>query len=426
MRPGALPAVLAVLAALAPDAAANGRPPATSGVYFRPGDARSILVRSTLGLLVSRDGGCSFRWICEQAIGYAGRFDPKYAVAAGGTIFATTFTGLRVSRDGGCTWRTATEDRPPGDPGRIAGMWVDAIDIGPDGDVWVATADSGRPNNVYRSTDGGETFAPRGLGSPAIWWKSVKVAPADPRRIYATGYQVAGPPLPDGRPQPPAAHFRRSDDAGARWTPSPLDGVAVGGTPIVHAIAVDPARPDVVFLRSLGASPPSGDRLYRSIDAGRTFREVLATSAAIHDVVLHGGAVLVATVSGAFRSGDGGATFERLPAAPQLACLGAHGDRLLGCGGNWQPDEKAVASSADGGASWDKVLRFAELAGPLACPAGTPAHELCGPRWPGLQQQLGAAGTTRCPAPPPDPAPPPAPPARTQGGGCCDAGDDRG
>src|SRR5262245_31828515 len=211
MRPGVFPAALAVLASLASGAGANGRPPVSNGIYFRPQDARSIYVRSTFGLLVSFDEGCSFRWVCEQAIGYGGQFDPKYAVATDGTIFATTFTGLRVSRDGGCTWATATSEKPAGDPGRIAGIWVDALDIAPNDQVWVATAESGRPNNVYRSTDGGQTFEPRNLLSQMIWWKSVQVAPTNAQRVYVTGYQVASPT---------SAHFLRSDDAGGQWQPS--------------------------------------------------------------------------------------------------------------------------------------------------------------------------------------------------------------
>jgi len=439
LRPGALPAALAsvaalvtalvialvIVAALASGAAANGRPPVTSGIFFRPGDARSILVRSTFGLLVSRDDGCAFRWICEQAIGYGGQFDPKYAAATDGTLFATTFTGLRVSRDGGCTWQTATEERPAGDPGRIAGIWVDAIELGPDGHVWVATAESGRPNDVFRSADGGRTFAPRHLRSPTIWWKSVKVAPSDARRVYVTGYQVAGPASPGGSAQGPRAHFLRSDDAGGRWTPSALAGVAVGATPIVYAAAVDPANANVVLLTSAGASPPSGDRLYRSTDGGATFREVLAASGAIHDVVFHGGAVFVAAAGGALRSADGGATFERVAGTPQLGCLGSHGGRLVGCGANWQPDDKAVARASADGAAWDKLLRFRELAGPLACGPGTTVHEKCAPLWPGIQRQFGAVAPAACPDPPPEPAaapPPPTPPTQKAGGGCCDAG----
>jgi hypothetical protein len=415
MRSGALPA-LALLASLAPGARADGRPPVTNGVFFQPGDARSIFVRSTFGLLVSRDAGCSFRWICEAAVGYGGGFDPKYAVGADGTIFAATFTGLRVSRDRGCTWRTATDDKRVGDPGRIAGIWVDALAIGPGGDVWIATADSGRPNDVYRSTDNGETFQPRNVRSATIWWKSVQVAPSSPRRVYITGYQVAG-----ASTGTPLAHFLRSDDSGGRWTPSPIANVRVGATPIVYASAVDPANADLVLMTSAGANPPAGDRLYRTTDGGRMFQEVLATSAAINGVVFHGGQVYVSTPSGAFRSADGGAAFERVPDPPQLGCLGSHGGQLLGCGANWRPDDKAVARSADGGASWEKLLRFGELAGPLACGPGTTVHDLCEPVWPGLQRQFGAISPACAaePEPPPKPGPAPKPERR---GGCCDTG----
>ena len=80
---------------------ANGRPPLTNGVFFKSGDPHSQYVRTTFGLLISHDDGTTFNWVCEQNIGYGGVFDPKYAIATDGTIFATTFTGLRVSRDGG-------------------------------------------------------------------------------------------------------------------------------------------------------------------------------------------------------------------------------------------------------------------------------------------------------------------------------------
>ena len=63
-------------------------------------------------IYVTKDDGATFRWACEDAIGYSGTFDPKFEIASDGTIYATTFDGLRVSRDGGCTFQLATEDRP--------------------------------------------------------------------------------------------------------------------------------------------------------------------------------------------------------------------------------------------------------------------------------------------------------------------------
>ncbi|HEU0032496.1 MAG TPA: sialidase family protein [Kofleriaceae bacterium] len=407
-----------VLAGVAPAAWGNGRPPQTNGVFFKPNDPATILVRTTFGLLISKDEGCSFRWVCEKSIGYGGEFDPKYAVASDGTLFATTFTGLRVSRDGGCTWVTATAETPATDPGHIADIWIDALDISATGEVWVATAESARPNNVYSSKDNGVTFQPRGMASPTIWWKSIKTARTNPQRVYVTGYQVAGT-LPDGGQSPPTAHLLRSDDAGANWNELSLAAMMFGSTPIVMVSAVDPTDPDTLIVTSIGANA-MGDRVYRSTDAGATFTEVTLTSQPVKDVLFAAdGTVIVATLGGSFKSTDRGATFTALPNAPQLQCIGQRSDgQLVGCGANWDPDFKAVALSADDASTWTKLFRFVELAGPIACPADTPNAQMCDPLWPTLQEQFGATGPTNpaCALPQVDGPPPPKPP-----GGCCDA-----
>jgi hypothetical protein len=388
---------------------ANGRAPLTNGIFFKPGDPHSLYVRTTFGLLISHDDGCTFDWVCEQNIGYGGQFDPKYAIATDGSIFATTFTGLRVSRDGGCSFQNVGP-----------AIWVDAIDIGPTGEVWIGTAESGQPNDVYSSSDNGATFVSKGMQSPTIWWKAVKVAPTNAQRVYISGYQVAGP-LPDGGQMPPTAHFLRSDDDGAHWTESPMTGVMMGPTPIVLASAVDPANPDVVYMTSLGANPPSGDRVYRSTDAGMTWSEVVATTDPVRDVVIRdANTVLVATqMGGSFVSTNGGVSFGAMASPPELECLGKAPDgTLVGCGANWAPDFMAVAKSSDA-STWTKVWRFVELAGPLSCPDGTAEHDTCDlGQWEGIKQQFGATGPACGVAPAGDPPP------KKSGGGCCDAGGD--
>jgi hypothetical protein len=419
--------VLAAVA-LAGVAHANGRPPATSAIYVRPGDPHALYVASTFGLLISLDDGCTVRWICEADLGYGGRWDPAYAIAGDGTIYATTYTGLRISRDNGCSFATATAERPAGDPGRIANRWIDALALGPDGAVWVGTSDTGTPNDVFASTDGGATFASVGLASPTMFWKSLQVAPSDARRVYATGYEIAVA-TPGDPPRPP--HLRRTDDAGAHWTELPLADVRYGLSPIVLAVAVDPRDAGVVYLVSRGANPPTGDRLYRSADAGATFSEVLATVDPVHDVVVRDAdTVLVATQreaglgGAAYVSADAGRRFTRLTNAPQLACLGLATDgSLYGCAANWEPDYMAIGRSTDGGATFHKVWRFAELAGPLACPDGTAERDVCDrTQWSSVQAQLAATGPT-CGASATDAAPGEPPPPSPRG--CCDAGDPR-
>lgn len=65
-----LAAALGILLGGALGAQANGRPPATNGVTFRPGDPDSLYIATTFGLLISHDGGCTVRWVCESNLGY--------------------------------------------------------------------------------------------------------------------------------------------------------------------------------------------------------------------------------------------------------------------------------------------------------------------------------------------------------------------
>jgi hypothetical protein len=357
-------------------------------VRTQPGDPRATYIETSFGLLVSHDDACSFRWICAPAIAEREDVAPVFRVARDGAMFAATPHGLRVSRDGGCSFTSAT--------GQIAETWIAALDVGPTGEVWVATADGGKPNDVFRSTDGGATFASAGLWSSAIWWRSVAVAPSRAARVYATGYQVAAPTR---------THVEITDDGGAHWTASALAGVELAATPLVMIQAIDRADPDHVFLSSVGAAPPSGDRLYRSRDGGATWREVLAAGA-IHGVAISGATVVVATAPRAFVSHDGGETFtEAAGDDAALGCAAAREDgELVACGA-------AVRRSRDG-AAWRPLLTLDSIAGPVACPAGTPGHDVCAAQWPALAAKLGAPGA---------PAPCPTAPPRARGG-CCDAG----
>jgi hypothetical protein len=413
--------IVAVCCGLVAIAHANGRPPLTNGIHFNASDPHSMYVASTFGLLISHDDGCTMNWICEDNLGYGGTWDPKYAIATDGTIFATTYTGLRVSRDGGCSFATATAELAMGAPNRIAGIWIDALDLGPTGDVWVGTAESGQPNEVYVSHDNGMSFTAVGLQSPTIFWKSVRVAPTNMMRVYASGYEVATP----------TAHLEITNNGGATWTASPLTGVAYGTTPIVLVAAVDTTTPDTFYLISVGASLP-GDKLYRTTDGGQTFTDVLDSPGPVQNVIIKDSQNVYVTtmvqsgtaeVGGpAFHSIDGGVTFPPIPNAPQLACLGIAPDgSMIGCGANWVPDYEAVARSTDGAQTFTKVWRFVEMFGPLQCPSGTVEHDECDvAEWPSIQQQFGTTGPT-CGSnvEPGDPPPVVAP---KKSGGCCDAG----
>ena len=408
--PRPIVAILLSLGVGAATAYANGRPPATMNVMTRPGSSE-IYVAATFGLLVSTDDGCSFRWICEQNVGYAGVFDPKYKIAADGTIYATTFDGLRISRDSGCTFVTAPA---------IPAIWVDALDLSATGEVWAATAESGMPNEVYHSTDAGMTFDPVGLMSPTIWWKSLRVAHSDAAVVYVTGYRVT---------DPPAAFVYRTRNGGGTWRSLPLADLMFAATPVVLVEAVDPADPDHLFVRTPGSNPPNGDRLYQSTDGGLSWTERLVTTEPIRHVLFAAdGRILVADgTGGVFASTDGGMTFPPLAGQPQMNCLDQRDDGLLlACGTNWDPDFMAIGRSSDA-TSWQKIFRFVELAGPVTCPAGTPQHDTCGELWPQIREQFGANPPACAGGGGGDGVGSPDAPGTGGGGnGCCEAGGSAG
>nr|HEX4314273.1 hypothetical protein [Kofleriaceae bacterium] len=387
---------LLAAAGMAGDAGANGRYPATNGIFFNPADAHSLYVRTTFGLLISHDDGCTFDWVCEQAIGYGGTFDPKYRVAADGSIFATTMYGLEVSHDGGCSFESTHFGSADGSGN--AQQFLDAIDLGPSGELWVGTTQDDTLNGVYVSTDNGSSFGLK-LSSTSELYKSVRVAPSNAARVYVTSYDL-------GSGSAAGTFLYRSDDDGSDWTPLPLPAnVAFGVTPLVEVFAIDPAAPDTVFVSSVGANAPIGDVLYRSSDGGQTFAEVLRTTTAVHDMAFaDGSAVYVTqeptsddagnlTPSPAFLSSDGGKTFATLTGAPELECVSSRGDgEVYGCGQNWDPDHEAVAKLAGG--SWSDVFRFVQMAGPLACSATSGETMQCGPQWSSLQDMFGTTGPT--------------------------------
>lgn len=416
---------LAIVALIMPSLAhANGRPPITNGVRFQPGNDEAIYVATTFGLLVSSDS-CHFYWVCETNIGYGGEFDPVYGVSSSGALMATTFNGLRVSRDGGCSFTTATAQLPTSDPGNISMHYLSALEIGPTGEVWVGSSDTPADNDVFISTDDAVTFGARGALPPAMWIESIKIAPSDPLRVYVTGFQISSVGA-DGGNLPPSAHLFRSDDGGATWTELALANIAFNNQPLIFVLAIDPTNEDIVYMSSQLASPP-GDVLYRSADGATTFATAVTTTDAIRGVVVHDAqTVLVATqVGGSFRSTDAGVTFAPLANAPQLECLGQRGDGVLfGCGANYAPDQMALAMSTDGN-TWQRVLEFEYMSGPLSCPTSTVQYATCANQmWGGIVSQFGVMPAT-CSSGPAggDGVPSDAPTSSKKSGGCCDAGD---
>jgi photosystem II stability/assembly factor-like uncharacterized protein len=413
---------VAVVLALASSAAANGRDPFISSLEWRAGDPSHVIAGATFGLLRSDDGGATWRWYCESAVGYGGDYDPDYAYSSSGAVFATTASGsvgLRVMRDDCSFASTALGDTV-----------VQQVELGPDGALYIAAS---APNDirVYRSSDDGVTFPQAAEPGPATTtWRALVVAPSDPARVYASGEYIPG----SGR----ALLAVRSDDGGVTYAPMSLTGIAP--TSLVSTIeiaGVDANNADIVFARISNETEQGGESIYRSIDGGGTWMKLVSAPVdTVEDrlsfVARADGSCVAGTRDiGAWASPacDPG-TWVALQGAPHIGCLReSPAGEVWACTRNTANprlgltgDGYGIMKSADL-VTWTPVLRFEDIAAPVSCPAGTAQADQCvQTAWCCTVAQLGITSTevscsgalacgTRDVA---------APPART---GCCDAGE---
>lgn len=407
--------VLLVVALLGGTAEANGRFPAGVEVRIHPQDDQQVLLSTTFGLLLSTDGGTVFRWVCEDALGYGGTYDPDYEIGPDGAIYLTSFEGLRITRDRGCAFTT---------PAALVGLYASDIEIGADGTVWAVTSGD-TSNALWRSTDNGASFLEMSLAHAGAWWSSVKVAPSNVQRMYVSGTIV--PADPDAGIVEHGVLYR-SDSAGDAFEPLPTAALSLTVATPLTVLAIWPTDPDVLFVRVQGGAA-TGDAIYRSGDGGASFTRVLETQGPLEAFAIRAdGSQVIAGMglNGTRVSTDGGVTFGALAPQPHLSCLAERSDGvLLGCGANWEPDLMALGRSTDA-VAWTVTFRFAEIAEPQPCPAGTAQFDVCEDSWFDVICPLGV--TAGCPPPPADagvidatvsaPDAGTGPPARRGCGGC--------
>lgn len=363
---------------------ANGRPPATVDIHVPNTGLDTMINPATFGLLLSTDQGATFHWVCENAIGYGGTYDPDYDVGTDGSLYAASFDGLRRSGDQGCNWEIVG---PFSDQNLVNDVHVAA-----DGTVWAAAA-AAEQNGVYRSANGID-YTRTSLDRDRAIWLSIGVATSDTDRVYVGGFQFPDPDPDAGMPTT-APLLYRSLDGGANWEELSTAGFEFGPTPRPFIAGILPQQPDVLFVRSEQAVNGVGDIIYRSDNGGQTFTEVLRLDGRIRAFLVRrdGTTVIAGTVeAGVMISNDAGVTWSPAPSQPQMACI-AETDtgELFSCGANGEPDFYALGQSSDA-SSWDKVYRFAEIVGPLECDPGTVQADTCAGLWPDLAAVLGVPG----------------------------------
>jgi photosystem II stability/assembly factor-like uncharacterized protein len=252
----------------------------------------------------------------------------------------TIGSGMWRSPDGGESWQRV-RDGLTGES-RVYGLSVHPAEP--------RTVFAGAEDGIYRSGDGGQSFAR--LDSPMnaceVW--KIAVDPTDPDIIFA-GTR-------------PAALYR-STDGGRHWQKLAADIVDECpnvGVPRVTALTVDPSDPKIVWAGI------EVDGVRRSTDRGDSWSRITngVYDLDIHDiaVTVNGGStVLTSTPGEIFASADRGESWNGLGVRDRFElryCRGlaqkpddpetlfvATGDAAVGSTG-------AIQRSRDGGRSWEK------------------------------------------------------------------------
>lgn len=257
-------------ALLASPVAANGRFPRAQRLIQDQANPALMALYGTYGVLVTRDGGVSWRHVCEGVTGaYAGE-DPLLEIMADERLILRTDSGLSRSDASFCSYEAvlgspsdALQDITRDSAGADA---ILAITTALDGDgVFVSSLSS--------STDGGETFTPLGRVPPEVLslGLTLDVAPSQPDLIYLSGLDEQGRGI-----------LAKSTDRGESFVGAPISGLGVAAPPYIAAVSALDA--DRVFIRTdvftranddFEAREMANDSLYFTPDGGQTWHLAL-------------------------------------------------------------------------------------------------------------------------------------------------------
>src|SRR5882724_6188846 len=211
-----------------------------------------------------------FREIGPAAMG--GRVDDFAVVESNPNLMyvATASGGVFKSVNGGITWVPVFDDQPVSTIGDIAVSQSE-----PD-TVWVGSGESNNRqssswgNGVYKSTDGGKTWANMGLKDTHHIGR-ILIHPSNPNIVYvAAAGHLWGPNEERG--------VFKTMDGGKTWTKSLYINPDTG----VNDIAMDAMNPDTIYAGAYqrrrtafgfnGGGP--GSAIYRTTDGGTTWKKL--------------------------------------------------------------------------------------------------------------------------------------------------------
>ena len=187
----------------------------------------------------STDGGVSWTQLSNIPLAYSLTVDPQNS-----QVLYVTGQDLHVKTvDGGANWTPLGATLASASSNGTGKIYVDPVNSNNLYALKIGTHDV--PSPVYKSVDGGATWAPTAWSGPDEFWPHVLAfEPGRPSTIYL-GVEFG---------------TFKSIDSGATWTQ-----ISVGGSP---GLIVDPQSPSIVYAMARYG------HVRRSVDAGATWQEL--------------------------------------------------------------------------------------------------------------------------------------------------------
>lgn len=284
-----------------------------------PNDPQTLLAATAAGLFRTTTAGA--RWTAAgPAVALLARSSATPSV-----IYATNRDAILRSADGGASWQ-------PTAPLAI-GFYVHDLAADPSTSEVAYAATNG---GVLKTVNGGATWSPMNEGlstNPrAVFVVAIAVDPETPTHVYAANL--------DG------ATVFKSVDGGAHWRPS-LSRLGPDGEIDIAAIAIDPEAPEKVLVAVNRFGQDTRGELWRSSDAGATWRRQRQTP--ILETLAASSGNEAKVVAGVFGHGllisrDGGVRWQAAEAG--LAARGGSAVAVAPASGPRTPGDVLVATTA--------------------------------------------------------------------------------
>jgi MYXO-CTERM domain-containing protein len=349
-------------------AQANGRFPSAGHIEVDPQDPLHIVVRATYGLVVTRDGGDSWNWVCEKAMSFEGIWDPPIGILANGVIMVGLVDGLTVSTPDACAFVRIPE---------LEGQLVTDVAVDKKNPLRAVVLTSLPLGGIFDTrlfvtNDGGKSFAQVGNVFPDnLRGLTVDLAPSDPNMIYVSG--VLDGPLPQGV-------VLQSKNMGLSYNTFVLPGSDDIHAPFIGAVDLDSA--DRLYVR-LDGTP---GRLLTSDNGGQSWVEIFLGEGTLLGFSLspdNKTLVIGGEKDGVWRSPVSNWAFERTSLL-HTRCLRWVDAGVYACS-EQVLDGFSLGFSITEASTFKPLARLSDLCGPVSC-----AKPICTSDWPLLRDTINA------------------------------------